>query len=86
MAAIPAQIRSLPLFSDGPAIACQLLPDGRTNRKGWLFYGKKEVGPRTVLSAELFVSQAIREILPAFIDSLSGSDRVRFRADINVKF
>ena len=60
--------------------------DGRTNRKGWLFYGKKEVGPRTVLSAELFVSQAIREILPAFIDSLSGSDRVRFRADVNVKF
>jgi hypothetical protein len=61
------------------------LLDGFTNRKGWAFYGVREVLPNTELSVQLFVSDPIDQA-PAFATSASGADRVRLQTDLMVKF
>jgi hypothetical protein len=60
--------------------------DGRTNRKGWAFYGSRQLFSNTDLNLTVFVSDPIRKSLPAFDDSVPGSERVRFQSDVVVKF
>lgn len=60
--------------------------DGFTNRKGWAFYGAREILPNTELSVQLFVSDALRPSTGSFATSVSGSDRIRLQTDLLVKF
>ena len=60
--------------------------DGRTNRKGWVIYGSREIFKNTDLNLTTFVSDAIEKASPAFDDSVPGAERVRVQADILVKF
>jgi hypothetical protein len=61
------------------------LTDGFTNRKGWAFYGTRQVFPNTELTLELFVSDALEES-PLFSTSIANSERFRLRSDVVVKF
>lgn len=61
------------------------LLDGFTNREGWTFYAVRQLFKSTDLKVELFGSGPIREG-SAFATSVAGSDRLRFRTDIDVKF
>jgi Putative porin len=61
------------------------LTDGFTNREGWAFYGTRQVFSNTELTLELFLSDALDES-PLFATSIVGSERVRLRSDVVVKF
>jgi hypothetical protein len=61
------------------------LTDGITNRKGWAFYGTRQVLPNTELSLSLFLSDPLDES-PVFATSLAGSERLRLQTDVVVKF
>ena len=60
--------------------------DGETNRKGWAFWGVRQILPSTDLGVTLFVSDAIEDALPAFEQSVAGSDRIRLQTDLQVSF
>ena len=60
--------------------------DGRTNRKGWTFYGSRQILPNTDLNVTFFVSEPLRETIPDFANSVSRSDRMRLQTDLVVKF
>jgi hypothetical protein len=60
--------------------------DGFTNRKGWAFYGSREILPNTELSVQLFVSDELRPSTTSFPTSVSGADRLRLQTDLLVKF
>lgn len=61
------------------------LVDGFTNREGWAFYGTRQVFPNTELTIELFLSEALDESA-LFATSIAGSERLRLRTDVVVKF
>jgi hypothetical protein len=60
--------------------------DGFTNRKGWAFYGAREILPNTELSVQLFFSDELRPSTTSFPASVSNSDRLRLQTDLIVKF
>jgi hypothetical protein len=60
--------------------------DGFTNRRGWAFYGSREVLPNTELTMTLYVSDPIRHNVPGFETSLSNANRFRLQTDLQVKF
>jgi hypothetical protein len=57
--------------------------DGKTNRKGFAFYGSKQIMDRTEVSLTTFWSKPIDSDLP---NSASKGDRVRVQADMKFKF
>jgi hypothetical protein len=59
--------------------------DGRTNRKGWAFYGSRQILEDTELKLTLFVIEPIRTG-DSFISSILDSDRLRLQSDIVFKF
>ena len=61
------------------------LTDGFTNREGWAFYATRQIFSNTELSLELFVSDAL-EKSALFSTSIAGSERIRLRTDVQVKF
>jgi hypothetical protein len=69
------------------------LTDGVTNRKGWAFYGTRQIFPNTELTLELFMSDVV-DSSPIFAGdgtsldpgSVAGSERLRLRTDVVVKF
>jgi hypothetical protein len=60
--------------------------DGFTNRKGWAFYGSREILPNTELAVQLFLSDEIRSSTTSFPTSVSGAERLRLQTDLIVKF
>jgi hypothetical protein len=60
--------------------------DGFTNRKGWAFYGSREILPNTELSVTLYVSDEIRDNVPGFDTSIANANRLRLQTDLQVKF
>jgi hypothetical protein len=60
--------------------------DGFTNRKGWAFYGAKEILPNTELSVTLYVSDEISDHTPGLNASIADSNRLRLQTDLQVKF
>jgi hypothetical protein len=60
--------------------------DGFTNRKGWAFYGSREILPNTELTVTFFVSDELRPSTTSFPTSVSGADRMRLQTDLLVKF
>jgi hypothetical protein len=60
--------------------------DGFTNRKGWAFYGAREILPNTELSVQIFMSDELRPSTTSFPTSVSGADRLRLQTDLLVKF
>ena len=61
------------------------LTDGVTNRKVWAFYGTRQVFANTELTLELFMSDAV-DSSPIFATSVAGSERLRLRTDVVVRF
>lgn len=59
--------------------------DGETNRKGWTFYGSRQILPNTDLNVTLFWSDSLRTS-NGFETSLNRSERVRLQTDLVVKF
>ncbi len=59
--------------------------DGRTNRRGWAFYGSRQILESTELKLTLFVIEPIREG-DTFLSSNQNSDRIRLQSDIVFKF
>ena len=57
--------------------------DGATNRKGWIFYGARQIFPQTDLKATLFKSNALDRGATGTVDN---SNRYRLQTDIVVKF
>lgn len=57
--------------------------DGRTNRKGFVLYGSKQILPRTELALTAFWSRPIDDSLP---NSVSKAERMRLQADMKFKF
>ena len=62
------------------------LTDGRTNRKGWSVYATRQILENTDFRIETLVSDEIHSSIPPYEFSATDSDRVRVRADIEVKF
>ncbi len=60
--------------------------DGRTNRKGWVVYGSREIFKNTDLNLTAFLGDAIEKASPAFDDSVPGAERLRLQADVLVRF
>ncbi len=63
--------------------------DGKTNRKGWVFYASKKIASGTEISFEYFDSDYIKDSgggTGPFTSSLGGSKRRRLRTDISFKF
>jgi len=60
--------------------------DGFTNRKGWAFYGAKEILPNTELSVTLYVSDDISDNVPGLDTSIANANRLRLQTDLQVKF
>jgi hypothetical protein len=60
--------------------------DGFTNRKGWGFYGSREVLPNTELTVTLWVSDPIKDNVPGLDTSISNANRLRLQTDLQVKF
>jgi hypothetical protein len=63
-----------------------ILFDGRTNRKGWNFYGSRQLLPGTDFNVGLYVSEPLRKTLPDFANSVALADRVRLQTDLVVHF
>jgi hypothetical protein len=59
--------------------------DSRTNRKGWIVYGSRELRKNMDLNLTLFASDPIRKG-GTFERSVSGGDRFRLQTDLVVKF
>jgi hypothetical protein len=59
--------------------------DGRTNRKGWIVYGSRQLFSNTDLNLSAFLSEAIEKRM-VFDDSVPGAHRLRLQADLLVKF
>jgi hypothetical protein len=60
--------------------------DGFTNRKGFAFYGAREILPGTELNLTLFMSDELEDDLPGFEESVGDADRLRLQTDLIVKF
>jgi hypothetical protein len=60
--------------------------DGRTNRKGLCVYGSRQLLEGTDFNFKVFGSDAIETELPAFEESVEGSERVRVQIDLVYKF
>jgi len=60
--------------------------DGVTNRKGWAFYGSRQIFDRTDLAITVFKSDPIETFLPLYEESVANSDRVRLQTDVILKF
>ncbi|UCG52802.1 MAG: putative porin [Candidatus Latescibacterota bacterium] len=62
------------------------LLDGHTNRKGVMVYGDRQVFKGTDFGFKLFASDAIKDDLPGFEDSVENSERTRLQVDLVYKF
>jgi hypothetical protein len=71
--AVPAQIMDSDLF------------DGRTNGKGWSFYGAKQIYSHTDLKFSLFLGEPLDDGID-WEPAVENSDRTRLRTDIVVTF
>ena len=60
--------------------------DGYTNRKGFAFYGSRQILENTDLNITALLSDPIDDSLPAFADSVAKAERVRIQADMIFKF
>jgi hypothetical protein len=60
--------------------------DGRTNGKGWTFYGSREILPHTDLNVTLFYSDELEDEIPPFGQSVANAKRYRLQTDLVVKF
>ncbi len=60
--------------------------DGRTNRKGILVYGSRQVMKSVDFDIKLFSCEAIEKDVPAFEDSVEKSKRTRIQVDLVYKF
>jgi hypothetical protein len=60
--------------------------DGVTNRKGFWFWGSRQILPNTDFNVSLFVTDPVDDDLPDFADSVAGADRLRLQTDVVVGF
>jgi hypothetical protein len=60
--------------------------DGVTNREGLAFWGVRQILPSTDLQVTVYMSQEIEDALPAYQDSVAGSERLRLQTDLVVGF
>ena len=60
--------------------------DGLTDRQGWDFTAVRQIFKNTDLRLELFWDHYIEGQLPVFATGVSGSERIRVRTDLEVKF
>lgn len=60
--------------------------DGKTNRKGFTFYGSRQILPGTDLNITLFKGEELHGALPVYASSVKDADRIRLQTDIVVKF
>lgn len=60
--------------------------DGRTNRKGIMAYGSRQLLKGMDFNVKVFASDAIETDLPAYEESVEGSKRIRVQIDLVHKF
>jgi hypothetical protein len=60
--------------------------DGRTNRKGIMAYGSRQLLKGTDFNIKVFASDAIETDLPLYEESVKGSKRIRVQIDLVHKF
>ncbi|NIM20475.1 MAG: hypothetical protein GTO51_09640 [Candidatus Latescibacteria bacterium] len=60
--------------------------DGRTNRKGFFFYGTRQLLAGADFGIKLFASDAIETDLAAFTPSVEDSERIRLQVDLIYEF
>lgn len=60
--------------------------DGKTNRKSWVFFGKRSMAKNTDFQLTFFVMDDIDHDSPGYDDSVENSDRLRMQADVMYKF
>jgi hypothetical protein len=60
--------------------------DGRTNRKGIMAYGSRQLLKGTDFNIKVFASDAIETGLPIYEETVKGSKRIRVQIDLVHKF
>jgi len=60
--------------------------DGRTNRKGIMAYGARQLLKGTDFDVKVFVSDAIETALPVYEETIRGAKRIRVQVDLIHKF
>ncbi|MFH1756075.1 MAG: putative porin, partial [Candidatus Latescibacterota bacterium] len=60
--------------------------DGRTNRKGIMVYGARQLLEGTDFNIKVYASDAIEANLPVYEESVEGSNRIRVQIDLVYKF
>jgi hypothetical protein len=78
------------LYVEANAFPSQLIEsdwiDGKSNHEAYVFWLTRRIFTNTDLQGLVSFGNAIDDSLPAYQNSVSGSDRIRFQTDLNIAF